>query len=378
VQGTLRDFRVAEILQLVAVQQKTGLLRVQGSDETLTFYFDRGMLVSCRDRRRLGSDPLLDYLRRTGWLDPSMARQLESEVESSGDDLANLLLHRQIISSNELEHVLEDLAQDLITSSYGWSEGSYLFIAGDEALHGLNHRMSRNVEGLLMEAARRADEWPRLLEKVPGPETVVGGLQKVPSGLGAATRSILEKLQQPITMHELAAQARVPEFEVYETVAQAIETDMARVLERPRLAVAPSGARTVTMTANVANAPPAEPHRPQPIRRARALGAGTRRVLIWSVALLVTATCAVGSTRHAVQSLAVPTPTEIQVLAARAQLEHDLEVYRAVFGAYPATVAALIEADLTTPAHVEQAAIESFRVYDRGARYRIRYAHDES
>ena len=199
--GTLQDFRVAEILQLVAVQQKTGLLRVQGMSTTLTFYFERGMLVSCRDRRRLVSDPLLDYMRRTGWLDSSVARQLESELESTRSDLADLLLARHLISDEELASVLLDLAQELITSSYSWNEGTYLFVAGDEALLGLKNRMSRNIEGLLMEAARRADEWPRLLEKIPGPETIVGGLESVPEGLDDTTHSILEKLAQPISMH---------------------------------------------------------------------------------------------------------------------------------------------------------------------------------
>ena len=341
-QGTLRDFRVAEILQLVAVQQKTGLLRVQGTDTTLT------------------------------------ARQLESEIEGSRKDLADLLLDRQIIGDDDLANVLEDLAQDLITSSYAWTDGSYLFIAGDEALQGLNHRMSRNVEGLLMEAARRADEWPRLLEKVPGPETVVGDLQRLPSGLGAATRNILEKLQQPITMHELVTQARVPEFEVYETVVQAIENDMARVLARPRLAIAPSAAKTVTLATPQNSGTPAEFSHTAAAQPRRNLGPGLRRFLLWSAAVVVMGACAVGSALQLRKNLTMATPTIQQVHAARARLEVDLEVHRAVFGAYPATLDALVEAEMTPAAILVQARIDTFRLYAGGASYRIEYLRDDS
>ena len=75
-QGQLSEFRLAEILQLVAVQQKTGLLRLNRGKEAVTFYFDHGVLVSCRDRRHVVYDPLLDYLQRTGWLPPEMVASL--------------------------------------------------------------------------------------------------------------------------------------------------------------------------------------------------------------------------------------------------------------------------------------------------------------
>jgi len=376
-QGTLRDFRVAEILQLVAVQQKTGLLRVQGTEATLTFYFDRGVLVSCRDRRRVGTDPLLDYMRRTGWLENSLARQLESEIENARQDLADLLLNRQIIGADDLANVLEDLAQDLITSSYGWTDGSYLFIAGDEALHGLKHRMSRNVEGLLMEAARRADEWPRLLEKIPGPETVVGDLQRIPQGLAASTRDILEKLQQPITMHELVTQARVPEFEVYETVAQAVENNMARVLERPRLAIAPAGAKSIVLAAEKKTASPSEVLPKVIAKPRRPFGPVVQRLLTWSLALVIMAGCLLAGNQRVRQSLQVPAPTPQQIEAARAELQVDLEVHRAVFGTYPAKLEALVEAELTSEDTLARARVEAFRLYDHGDSYRIRYLRDE-
>jgi hypothetical protein len=372
-QGTLRDFRVAEILQLVAVQQKTGLLRVQNNSNTLTFYFEHGKLVSCRDRRRAVADPLLDYLRRTGWLDPNTARQLEAEVQAERVDLADLLLSRQIVAQEELDQILDDLAQDLITSSYTWSDGSYLFIAGDEALLGLKHRMSRNIEGLLMEAARRADEWPRLLEKIPGPETIVGDLGEIPAGLDDGTRRLLERLQQPISMHELATTARIPEFEVYETVAQAIENNMARVLETPRRPAPPTAFPLAADAPRPTPPPPAGmPERRIGSRRAP-LGDRAQRVMLWLAAVLLAMLCVVGSARHLAQRLATAPPSALQVDAARARLERDLEIHRAVFGTYPETLAALVDADLTPARTLHRAGVATFSRNARGNRYALRY-----
>jgi hypothetical protein len=374
-QGTLRDFRVAEILQLVAVQQKTGLLRVQNAANTLTFYFEHGKLVSCRDRRRAVADPLLDFLRRTGWIDPNTARQIEADAQSERIDLADLLLQRQLVTEEELEQILDDLAQDLITSSYTWSDGSYLFIAGDEALLGLKHRMSRNIEGLLMEAARRADEWPRLLEKIPGPETIVGDLKDVPSGLDETTRRLLERLQQPISMHELASTARIPEFEVYETVAQAIENDMARVLEIPRRPAAPAAFPLAADAPRTATPPPPGfPERRRiPALPRSPLGARAQSVVQWLVAVVISVTCLGASARQLQQRLAPTIPSVVEIDAARARLERDLEVHRAVFGHYPTRLDDLVEADLTSPRTLERAAVASFSCNARGDRYALRY-----
>ncbi len=57
-EGNLSDFGLEEILQLIAVQQKSGFLILK-QDQEMVFYFDRGTLVSTRDRRGPGNDPLV-------------------------------------------------------------------------------------------------------------------------------------------------------------------------------------------------------------------------------------------------------------------------------------------------------------------------------
>jgi hypothetical protein len=81
-QGNLSEFRLAEILQLVAVQQKTGLLRLTRGQQLVTFYFDHGLLVSSRDRRHAAYDPLLEYLTRVGYIQTEMATFLRGKMEA--------------------------------------------------------------------------------------------------------------------------------------------------------------------------------------------------------------------------------------------------------------------------------------------------------
>ena len=55
-QGRLSDFTLEEILQLIALQQKTGLLTVDAS-YPMILAFESGLLVGYRDRRRSGGAP---------------------------------------------------------------------------------------------------------------------------------------------------------------------------------------------------------------------------------------------------------------------------------------------------------------------------------
>ena len=54
--GQLHDFNLAEILQLIASQQKSGFLVLEGHRE-MVFIFDKGVLISTRDRRSEAPDP---------------------------------------------------------------------------------------------------------------------------------------------------------------------------------------------------------------------------------------------------------------------------------------------------------------------------------
>ena len=79
-QGNLDDFSLPEILQLIAVQQKSGVLKLTAGDDTAVIFFEGGKVVSTRDRRRNAKDREAVPGQRGG--SPSLApagRTIESE-----------------------------------------------------------------------------------------------------------------------------------------------------------------------------------------------------------------------------------------------------------------------------------------------------------
>lgn len=346
-QGSLSEFRLAEILQLVAVQQKTGLLRLVRGTQVVTFYFDAGILVSTLDRRLRQQDPFIDYLLRTGYLQPPMAEFLRTRLEDSKEDVTTILQAERFLNEEELRTALEDLAQELVHTTFTWREGTYQFIAGAEALEGLGFRVRMKIDGLLMEGARRADEWPRLQEKLPGPDVLLDAVRRLPTDLGERNYAVLSQLQEVLRLGELVRRSRVPEFEVYEIVAQAVEAGLVRILEKPEPVKALHEDRV----------------RPEagPMRRRRAAKPlwNLPRPLGWSLALAVSLLSAAGAfvvhprLTDSRMSEAVAT---LRAEQARDTLRQHLEIYRCLHGRYPQRLEDLAAADLASDELLRRAA----------------------
>src|ERR1019366_2726940 len=102
-EGTLRDFSLADILQLISLQHKTGLLTVRGPADTVTLGFLDGMLVSAESTaQRLGT-VLVKARRLTA---EGLARALEMQAQTL-QRLGFILLKNGFCSAQDLRDGLD-------------------------------------------------------------------------------------------------------------------------------------------------------------------------------------------------------------------------------------------------------------------------------
>ncbi len=369
-QGALQEFGLAEILQLVAMQHKTGLLRIESYEKILTFYFDKGMLVSCRDRRRLGDDPLLEYMKKSGYLDAWQTLHLTLEVGENRKDVADVLLEKHLITPDELQQALIDMTQDLVFRTYNWKEGTYRFLSGEESLRGLQHTVSLRMEAVLLEAARRVDEWPQVLTKLPSPQVLLSPVTALPTSLDERSQALLSRLRSPMRLAELVACGRLPEFEVYEIVAAAAESGITQILEMPLPVEAPK-----PVTEPVATASVAEKGRQLPRPGITARRPPRPSLVLWALVLFA-AGCGlmVVGLRGSSTRLS---RTEMEMRSARTTLHRDIEVFRALHGGYPETLQDLAGAQLASPRLLEKADVVAYARTESGKSFELTYKEDK-
>ncbi len=167
-EGKLSDFNLAEILQLISNQQKSGYLKLVAA-RNMVFIFDKGKLVGTRDRRNDARDPLESFLKAYGFFNIEQWKHVEFVSRNSTLDLTEILVSENLLTEEKLSSVLQSLAQEMTTSGMKLRKGSYHFKATKGSPPGVRRLFSIDIQGLLMEAARRLDEEKLLIEALPSP-----------------------------------------------------------------------------------------------------------------------------------------------------------------------------------------------------------------
>ena len=167
-EGPLKELHIQDVFQLLDLGRKTGVLRVTSElrQTAGTISFDGGGVVAAT----LGKDPqpLGARLIRLGKISAAQLQQARAAQES-GDPrrLGDILIANGALTRRELDRQLRAQIEEAIYELLGWAEGYFRFEDGAPLDPIVETPVRIPTEGLLMEAARRMDEWSRIEDKVP-------------------------------------------------------------------------------------------------------------------------------------------------------------------------------------------------------------------
>ncbi len=212
-EGQLSDFNLAEILQLLSSQQKSGFLNLE-TKRNMVFIFDKGVLVSTRDRRSRSRDPLESFLRAYGFFSEKQWKNIEFVAKNSSLDLTEILVSESLLSEAELDKALKSLAQEMTHAGMKMRRGRYHFSPTKDSPPGVKWRYSLDVQGLLMESARRLDEEDMLKEFLPSQAiTFTQGKKVLPADqLSVTGRRIMELALAGLPLGRIIRQGRTESF----------------------------------------------------------------------------------------------------------------------------------------------------------------------
>src|SRR5512143_1181929 len=170
-EGSLRDFPLTEILQLLGSQRKTGILTVVAAEDTITVSFHGGDVVLADSEASSLEQRLGNLLIRTGKLAPGeLLRALESQKQTHGS-LAVILLRERSVSADNLRDALRILVGRIVLPAFRWKDGKFRFnpsaIRHDAAL------LELPADSLARESVEILEEWPKLERKIPAQDLVL-------------------------------------------------------------------------------------------------------------------------------------------------------------------------------------------------------------
>lgn len=132
-EGDLSIFRLPDILQVIAQQQKTGILTVQGEHDILAVSFHRGEIVAADALNQSFEEMLGEVLASQGVLPPERFQRLAEEHRTTaGERLADFLIRRDAITREQLLAALRFQTYRLLLEVLRWRQGEFKFYTGEE------------------------------------------------------------------------------------------------------------------------------------------------------------------------------------------------------------------------------------------------------
>ena len=166
IKGSLKEASLPDVLQLLALGQKTGCLSIADRSNFGYIYFDKGRIcyASIVNRRDRLGDILVKHQKITqAQLDTAVHRQRQEQ----GKKLGAILVGMAVITQADLERYMRVQIEESVYYLFTWTQGTFNFEA-DVRPERQDFLVSINPESLLLEGARRVDEWGLIEKKIPG------------------------------------------------------------------------------------------------------------------------------------------------------------------------------------------------------------------
>ncbi|MFQ5457337.1 MAG: DUF4388 domain-containing protein [Myxococcota bacterium] len=329
--GTLGDFSIGEIFQLIGQQQKTGVLSVSREATAVHVIFDGGRVVGAAEGSHGEDDRLVERLERMGILSPGDIRVLREAQSNSILQMAEFLSSRGALTREDFAHYLGLEIQNTLLHLFLWADGQYEFTPRQVRFE-KEFTPGVPAEELLLDGLRAKDEWASIARLFPAwdavPEQVPGVAVEDGTVPGSEVdRRVRELIDGTSTVRAIIDRSRLSDFEASRILANLVDRGYIRVTTGPPRDGGPGRRQN--------RFPPA------------ALAACAAAVIVCGLLLGSLAGAFLWSARgDRGLSLRGPGPESVLASNVRARLRAALELYRIENGEYPDRLEALAQAGL--------------------------------
>jgi len=231
--GDLQTLGLQSILKMLALSGKTGTLHVHSGPETLVVSLRKGQLVALHEEGVPQPD-LLGMLCLINKLDPPRAQRLREASQGNIPGALGLMVEQSWMTVNEMQHRLEFAVTQSISHALRWVDGRFAF---HRHMLSLESRMQPlDVDSVLLEALRQADEWEEMGETPLTRTTVSRWLPEVSKdvrslGLNQEHIDVLCLSNGEIPLQGMALALMLPEARVVRIIARLIELHLIEVVD---------------------------------------------------------------------------------------------------------------------------------------------------
>jgi len=164
-EGSLRDFGLADILQLIYFQKKTGILSLSGEKDRVLLMFFEGNVISAESRKRVEENRIGKILLKKGFIKEDDLKSSLEEQKTTGVRLGDIFLKRGMVRKEDIAETLASQMTETVVQLFSWKEGTYEFQAQPVTVS-KDMPVTLDTQHLLMDGLRILDEWSLVEGKI--------------------------------------------------------------------------------------------------------------------------------------------------------------------------------------------------------------------
>ncbi len=230
--GSMRDFGISEILQLIGLQKKSGALLVSDKTRKVEILFDQGNIVAARHEPMKDEFDVGLALVKAGLVQRPRMAAFKKEQADTLKPLEQVLLNANAVGLDDLKAMLTLTRLETIYSLFLWKDGNYSFEQG-----AINYPKQWtdpiSSEHVLMDGYRIKDEWPQIESVVPNMGAVLeqaAGEFGMESRLEGEQRKVYDLIDGKRTAQDVVFLSRMGKFEALKAVKDLVEAGRVRVV----------------------------------------------------------------------------------------------------------------------------------------------------
>jgi len=168
-QGSLESFKLPDVLTFLNTTRKSGTLTVESDAKQCDVFFDNGALVFARSNQesfRLGA-----ILMRKKKISREQADEIERRMSEDGGRFGQAAIQQGLLTEEQLRDYLKIQVSEILYDCFVRKSGTFSF-TDEMELPSYAVTIAVDLPNLIMEGARRIEEWDECLRLLPDERVV--------------------------------------------------------------------------------------------------------------------------------------------------------------------------------------------------------------
>ena len=233
--GSLKSLTLATVLQILSSEGKTGVLEISREQVKSSIYLKRGKILAAstgQKELRIGQ-----ILCDRGLISREKLRQVLIKARNTKRPVGEVVVSLGFVSLMALKEIVRRQCREAVLDVFLWEEGTFEFQEGPVSF---DETMTEAIDPMeiILEAARRMDEWAVMKQVIPS-DTIVFGVSDQARQQGRKITletdelRVLSMLDGQKSVRDVVREAGTDEFDVYKTLYAMATSKLIRATDKP-------------------------------------------------------------------------------------------------------------------------------------------------